>query len=364
MSIFVRGGLWFTWGIGLVPPSQVRGNAQLVVGDGAGRALAELDVNVKQCSWRLNDYGQCEFSIATSDPKCTETNLRFGNRVIIIFENGLPNWGGIIDTPRSWSAGSVHVTAYTAEYILTQRRTAKIENYIARSPGTIFRRLIESTNAIHNTGIIIGSVWEGAGVHTITFHYDELFTLIKEQCCERLGNADWYISAALTNGTISFTANYYERRGSIKGDVALIEGHNIGGDPDFEEQGPIGTRWIVLGPGSTWGNERLVGIKANNSAIARYGFREMIESHTEAETQTTLDDIARNRLRLTQSPRNRLALDVQDLAPGAFAAYDVGDTVNVLLHSKGFDGYNNDVRILAREYSLGTNLCKLVVQEV
>ena len=78
-----------------------------IVGDRSGRVLAELTPEWGPISWRLNDVGQASFRIAASDPKATVHNLRFGNRLYIDFDNGLPPWGGVIWTPQDFERGAM-----------------------------------------------------------------------------------------------------------------------------------------------------------------------------------------------------------------------------------------------------------------
>jgi len=352
------------WGIGLPDAPTTETHARVTVADQFGAILTELDrALVRVCSWRLNDYGKAEIEIAATDDKATLDNLAFGNLILLEFENGLPNWAGVIDAPRSWPKGSITVNAYGAAYLLTSRRTGKDQAYAAQSPGAIFQDLIARANTTHHMGIEIGTVWEGSGTHSISFNFADLYTVIKEQCCERLADADFDITGAISNGRIVLTANYYQSKGATRSGVALVESRNVSGDPVLEEQGPIYNVWRAIGPGSLWDDTRLIGYAFDQDSVDKYGYREIVESHTEVDSQTSLDEIAANRLGVTKDPRNRVALSVADLRPGLFSAYDVGDTVTIVLHSKGFGGYIAQARVITREYSPASGTCALVVEE-
>ena len=70
-----------------------------LVGDVSGRIIGELSPEIGPISWRLNEVGRAEFSVARTDDKATEDTLGFGNRIAFQFENGLPDWAGVIDPP-------------------------------------------------------------------------------------------------------------------------------------------------------------------------------------------------------------------------------------------------------------------------
>lgn len=69
---------------------------RLLVADLTGTVLTELKPRLEKVSWVENDVGQMTFALAKTDPKLQERYLRFGNRVLVEFDNGLPPWGGVI----------------------------------------------------------------------------------------------------------------------------------------------------------------------------------------------------------------------------------------------------------------------------
>ena len=111
---------------------------ELKVASRSGRILAELKANIRSISWRLNKVGKVEFEVSTLDPKAAETNLRYGNRVLFEFENGLPNWGGVIEPPRTWDRGVIKVTALSGEQLFKFRTTDKGRYFTNASVGAIF----------------------------------------------------------------------------------------------------------------------------------------------------------------------------------------------------------------------------------
>src|SRR4030042_6489085 len=96
--------------------------ARVLVAERVGRILGGREPELGPVSWRLNDVGRLTMRLARADPKATEDNLRFGNRILVEFDNGLPNWGGIIDPPRHWDGLHIGARAYSAEDRVGWRR--------------------------------------------------------------------------------------------------------------------------------------------------------------------------------------------------------------------------------------------------
>src|SRR5512146_1556033 len=84
-----------------------------------GRCLADIRVTAER-TWTANDEGEAEFDLATSDPACREDWINYGNWVLIRNDK-LPSWVGMIDTPREWKRRFVHVHAFSPDRQLAYR---------------------------------------------------------------------------------------------------------------------------------------------------------------------------------------------------------------------------------------------------
>src|SRR4030042_6367570 len=184
--------------------------ARVLVADRVGRILAELEPELGPVSWRLNDVGRLTMRLARADPKAVEDNLRCGNRLLVEFDNGLPNWGGIIDPPRHWEGLHIEVTAYSAEHVLGWRRTDRGRYFTQASAGYMFERLILEANAVFDTGIVVGSTWTGGELHSPDLPFKDLLAFMQDSLCGRVESADFAIVATEAAGTILFRSE--ERR--------------------------------------------------------------------------------------------------------------------------------------------------------
>lgn len=338
---------------------------RIVVGDRSGNLLAEVTPDVGPISWRLNDVGRVQLGFARTDLKATQANLAFGNRILIDFDNGLPNWAGVIDTPREWREDkTIVVNAYSGEYILGTRQTDRGRYFSDQTVGVIYKALIEDANNVVDMGIGIGTVWEGGAGHYPEYHYKNLLAIIRESLCGALSDYDFDVTGELSNGRIALSANLYERKGFERVNIVLLEGENIS-RVKLIEQGEIINAWDIAGAGDGWSETaRIYSHMEDGGSISAYGYRQGQKIYNDVSYQATLDEHAITALAESKDPHNMLDLEVVDIEPGRFADYGVGDTIRVMLHSFGFGGYDGLVQVEAREFDPGSGTCRLVVREV
>lgn len=337
---------------------------RLRVFDRRGTPLGELRPEVESATWLLNGVGRLRCSVARSDAGATAEMLRFGNLALAEFDNGLPSWGGVIEPPRQWAEGTIGVEAYSGEYLLGFRMTSRGRYFSQATVGYIFRSVIEEANASRDTLIDVGEVWAGGGMHSPDYHFRDLLSIARESIGRRLTPADFVVEPVVDGaGRLRFRASLYERRGRELAGTALVESNNLG-RIRLIEQGPLVNRWALVGEGTTWGDERPMAFAEDEASMGRYGLREGSEVLGDVAELPTLEGAAAERLRRTAWPQTMLELEALDAAPGRFADYDVGDVLDVLLHSYGFEGYAARVRVTAREWRPAAGVCGLVVREV
>lgn len=231
--------------------------------DNKGNWLDELESVATVRSWVLNDYGQCQFTLGTADPKCTLRNLQFGNLVYIehipsTYTDGnnvvqtrgkLPDWVGIIVTPRIWGINTVEVTVYSAEYILLNRSMP--DDTVTDSAGGIFTELLNDANddadQFDAIEILPGNIWTGGA------EYTEVLKLSAHEHAQNVANTygnNFDVTASIDgNGKLALWGNYYEMKG-VNTWFTLSDGDN--GNIEFldrilEEQGTLCNDVIGIG---------------------------------------------------------------------------------------------------------------------
>jgi len=334
---------------------------QVLIFNKSNTLLAEVEPNLEFVNWRLNNTGKAVFSMSYSDVKCTPTNLAFGNRVLIRFNNGLPDWGGVIDTPRQRTWHNVTVNAYTAEKLIDWRVTAKSRYFRSQEPGYIFSTLLLEESAIMPVGVSVGSVYMGGDARTLEYHYHDL--LARYGDLATLTGMDFAVVPSYVNGVLTFNANWYQARGSDRSSrVHLIEGHNCT-EVVLDEQGTIANAIRLAGAGDGWGSSRITSEAEDTESQSAYGYREYAEVQTGVSEQATLDANAAQLLASMRAPAMRYTVGkALNRAPAMYSAYDVGDTVGLkaLLRSGAWQPVDTTVRIIAREWQ-PDGACRLEV---
>ncbi len=324
--------------------------------------LGEIEPDVLDVSWRLNNVGRAKFLMAHDDPKCTRTFLRYGNRVVVQFDNGLPTWGGVLDPPRSQTETGVTFAAYSAERIFSWRVTAKGRYFSNASPGAIFERLWRDENAQRATGLVIGSIDYGGKARSLDYHLHDV--LNRFQDLARLTGQDFDTSVDFDGQRLVLKANWYEEKGIDKsGYVSLVEGENVL-RAKLDEQGEIANTVRLAGAGLTWGADRYVAVASDADSAADYDYREYAEVQSGVKFSDTLDKNADELLEEKKGPRKRFQLTVANEAPGTFGQYGIGDRVTLQAFFKGGAEwtYDGTVRVIARQWR-PDGTCRLEVEE-
>lgn len=346
----------------LTPNTDGTGPAEVavLVGDRNGLLLGELMGDLEGAAWKLNTYGQARLTLAASDATAREEMLRPGNRLLLQFGNGLPDWGGIIDPPRRWRDGRIEVVGYSGEYLLGHRITDRGRYFTHATAGEIFRALLKEAK---EPPVEVGSVWLGGALHGPDYHLRDLLDIVQESLTGRLEDADWRVEPFLAGGRIRFRAHYLERRGYDHGRrLALIEGVNAV-EVDFQEQGPIDNEIHLAGAGTGWSEDaRIYAMAADGGSQGEYGLRQRGGVRVDVTMQATLDNEAATLLDERRDMRRVLGARALDRPPARFGDYDVGDTLWLELYSAGFGGYGRSVRVMAREFLPRTGECSLVVE--
>lgn len=337
-------------------------NTRFVIFDRLGKQLVEIEPDVQNVSWLLNEEGQVPFSMPYTDAKTTPTNLQFGNRLLVQFGSGLPDWGGVIDTPRNRTSTGVNVIAYSAERILKWRRTTKNLTFGAAVPGTIFQSIIDTMNGISPSGIEIGIIFTGGDARTYEFHYGRIFDQVVKLARDS-GN-DFSIIPVLSGGILTFQANWHEQRGVNRASDALLEEGTNAGEFSFDESGEIANRFYAVGAGSTWGDERPVGIEDDAISQGEFDFRESSSTETAVSGIATLEANAGVAVTELANPRTRLSLVAINKEPGLYADYDIGDVVQVRGNLKGGDAWGivSNYRLRSRQWN-SNNTVNCVLEE-
>jgi hypothetical protein len=295
-----------------------------------GVPLTDIKASGKR-SWLLNDIGQAEFSMATSNVKCNEEYLQFGN-YLYIANDKLPPWVGIIDPPRTWHTGFVTITAYEVPHIL-KYRVAKFGETLTGAAGDIVNQLISAANQQSDTLIRAGYVFNG-GISRQETIKDTVFTSI-QRLQSRSGN-DWSMRPDASSGQLVIYLDWLERAGIVS-DVELTQGKNIQyGESPLEESGEIINDLLTTVEDTTTG--AIVTIKTTaQDSITSYGLRQYINSFMGEDDSTTVSGSASQFVADNKTPGITTAIVSVDKS-STFQNLRLGNVMNIRYKNVGFSG--------------------------
>lgn len=328
----------------------------------AGQYLTEVNATFKR-EYKLNEFGSGSFTLSTGDEKCREDYLQFGNYVLVEHDK-LPVWAGMIDTPRIWGHGSVTVTVYSAEYILTGMVTDRTLN-VSGSFGVIFQKMIEQmfngNNFVADNIIRVGQIYGGGPTVSRVYNWNGLYTEITKLCKDS-GNDFELVPQIDANGRLYFDANWYEKRGMLK-PFTLYEDANIKlSNMPLREQGRIATVCAVWGEGAKW-STKPIGYRKSDEGIAKYGTRWLAM----AAQGTDLEANAASLILEHGTPRKTFDITAIDTGD-TYYQMRVGDMFPVSFHSVGFSGSglgtHETIRVLQMSYDEAQNALKIVADQV
>jgi hypothetical protein len=336
----------------------------LIIYDKTGVHLGEfVDAEFKSASWRLGQTGQALYAFSPQGAKVSRSNLRPGNRALIKFGDGLPNWGGVLDWPIALASGKdIDITFYEADRLLSWRVTGQNEVFSSTATGAIVSALIQNANAAYATGVYVGDIYSGGTAQSRDYHYIPLLEAIRSMQSE--SGYDYAVVPVVANGKLVFDLYWYERRGTDRRDeILLAEGKNIG-EISVSEQGPVYNRIITIGKGDDWGTDRPVKFANDGDSQSRYGLRVSPRFYLDISDEMTLQAISDALLETAKEPYVRMTLyGVTNDEPAPFSTYHVGDIVT-LQALQTYDEFSYDItaRILSRQRE-ADGTCTLEIEQ-
>jgi hypothetical protein len=264
-------------------------------------------------SWVISAEGRVTITMSVFNKKCQKHILQHGNLVYIKhgpnpgFKGSLPDWGGVLDTPRTWGNGKVTCTAYTAEHLFKKRTGLKDKNY-HHSPGEVFRYLIRNSNAREDLRIREGDIDDSGDevpdeVISILSPFDQITALATKV------NAYWRLTPGFdSSGKFVFYANWYRKL--INNTGFCLTNSRVKTDGNFYvEQGDIINSALHYGNSVNW-DDRVSATAKNQQSIDDYGLCEGSTSENDVSTTNGCQKRAQVDVTKNGDPRKNLSLYV------------------------------------------------------
>ena len=346
--------------------------SKITIFDHFMRRLTEITAPTTPRSWILNGYGRCEFSLSTSDPKCTETNLQFGNLVMIEHiptkdETGngngkLPDWVGMILPPRVWDLGVIHMSAFSAESILAFRAMPYVT--IKGTPKTVFEAIIEHAHERAKNIIIQPGKVDDLPLtfpdDLRTNGYDHINKLVND------AGMDWDITPEIDEkGNLLLFANLYQKKG-IESRLVLHNNNTELQSPLLTEQGTPSNQVFGYSQANTAQARQRVEV-VHQASIDDYGPLQLNQVFLGKHDGTSVRNAAQVRVNERGRPVKMIKRVLLDHT-NSFDLVNVGNTVtvkdtNVGFYNGGF-GMEEQARIISVDYNDLSNKAPLNLEVV
>lgn len=330
------------------PKEQVR------IFDRRGRPLCQFRAAWAR-SWVINGEGRASAKLAvTKTQYVNDDMLRYGNW-ILIQNDSLPDWVGMIDVPREWGNRVVTVNAFTPERQFMYRR-GPLEVVLTGSAGSIAEQLLTLVNAAENTILRAGDIWRGGVQRQETVNPTRLSQNLAGLSARSHEEYSWR-PIINPQGRLLIYMDWFSRLGE-RTSVILQEGKKGGNievsDAPMVEDAPIVNDLLGYGQGTTWKTRPSAVTLASDDSRERFGLRQDSQNWNAVIDLGTIRD--NNEQRLSNVSYPDLIFSVTALNRGdTFKYLGLGNRLTLRLASTGFTGDNVGVETLVRIIGMGYN---------
>lgn len=337
-----------------------RAVVQALVADvGTGRILGEIHPRFTRVSWLLNNYGEAEMVFAADDA-AVDSLITPGRRLILRFDNGLPDWGGVLDVPIDYDGLTVGIRAFEAMYLLKSRVTGRNVT-INTDAGTAAQALLDAANLISPTGITVDFKEYVDGSLNVDYHYTPIWDALTKDIAPYI---EWVLRPGLGEAGLSFRLIIAPEIGEDRSETVLfLQGVNMQ-RPQVIEQGPIVNEWVLASSQGDWpedaDNPREVVVGSDQDSAYKYGLRQGVQTISQTST-TNLTTLAAQALADSVQPYTALSAVVLNMPPAKFGQYWIGDWVTVEL-AEGYRARRLKKQIIGIEFSVENGTCEVILR--
>ena len=325
-----------------------------------GTPITDIKASVIRSSL-LNEVGEAVFFMSTASTKSRREVLEYGN-FLYIQNDSLPDWVGVIDTPRVWHHGYVEVHAFEPQFLLAYR-LAPLNGIIEGTPGEKFTDLLAVANGREDTLIRAGNVFTGgiSSQETMTGSVGEHIKKIRENA-----KHDWILTPNIdAAGRLTIIMDWLEKAGVLT-DLELSQGQNIlYGDTPLEESGELINS--IQAVSDVTGGTQTVTTYQDDTARSTNGLREVRQSLSGTSEVTALTSNTKQIIDLQKSASLSTPLTAVNVG-STFANIRIGNIVKYKYTDVGFDGdvlgMSQFVRIEGYRFDESNGTCELFTGKV
>lgn len=319
-----------------------------------GILIYEVDAPTYR-EWVLNDIGSANFIVPAAG---MEPYIEIGNYVLIE-DDKLDAWVGVIETPRPWTPNALTVNAKSAMRLFGLR-VGNYQQLVTGSWGQVFSQVIGVVNAAESTPLKIGDYADGISYSSVV-DMSNPYTYLQRALTQARTRLDF--RPVVSHGKLTI---YVDMQPELytAGKFRLEEGLNIkNATATYLEQGDIYNDITILAIGLDQVKYTARAIDA--LSVEKFGLRQTLFS--EGQSQSDVDRLAVVRLAQYAWPRKTLGL-VTGNEDETFRNIRSGYSGSVELFTQGYRGsnlgYKGTAGIRVLQYDDKTKEAVLVSEDI
>lgn len=313
----------------------------LIYGRG-GFPHGEIDATIVR-SWQLERGVRAERAVMQVRASAQAKAMTQFRNLVVVASSEVPHWCGVIWDIRDWEDNNLIVTVYSAEYLLSMRRTGTVEKY-ETTPNGIFSGLLKTAQAIEPLQIEMSANYiQGGGTVTAKeYNRENIFQAINDLASET--EYYWWLHPVFSAANrLALRAYWQKNRGSTYG-RPLVQGSNFT-DVKVTEICKVANRIYASGNVEDWANP-LEYIAQDTASRSQFGLVEDMVSDHDISDNTALVAFGNSELNKRKQPRLRVSGKVLSTP-----FPKIGDNVTVLLSADSL-GYAGGESVVARTSTL------------
>ena len=266
----------------------------------------------------------------------TKEMTRFRN-FVMVFSDLVPTWCGVIWSDRTWEDNNITVSVFSCEYLLSFRRTAKVEQ-LDGQPGQVFTGLLKAAVLLEGLPIWIdpNRITSGGTVVEKEYNRANIFEAVNDLAAE--SEYYWWFEPLITAGNRLLLRAQWQKNRGIVYHRPLVQGSNFV-DVQVSEICNVANRIYATGDVEDWAtaNEYIAQDFASQSAFG------LVEDSVSDHDATAPDEvIAIGTAELTKRKQVRLKISGKVIV----TPYPkVGDNVVISLSADSL-GYSGGITVL------------------
>lgn len=303
-----------------------------------GTPLGELDATIVR-SWQLEREARAERAVMQVRASNTAKVFTQFRNLVVVVSDVVPHWVGVIWDTRDWDDNNITITIYSAEYLLSFRRTGTVEKY-ETTPNGIFSGLLKTAQAIEHMQIEISASYiaGGGAVTSKEYNRENIFQAINDLASET--EYYWWIQPIFTPANKLVLRAMWQKNRGVTYHSPLVQGSNFVG-VKVTEICKVANRIYAVGDVEDWVNAEEY-IADDAASRSQFGLIEDMVSDHDISEQAALVAFGNSELNKRKQPRLKVSGKVLSTP---FPR--IGDNVTVLLSADSL-GYPGGESVIAR----------------